>query len=60
VPTSRYQRALEDEIAVMLNDYLRDPTSRDEMALLRRVATNVHAVIDRDRAARGLPAAKRD
>jgi multiple sugar transport system substrate-binding protein len=59
VPTSRYQRALEDEIAVMLNDYLRDPASKDEMTLLRRVATNVHAVIDRDRAARGLAPAIR-
>lgn len=54
VPTSLYQRALEDEITRMLNDFLRDPEGSDPMALLRRVADNVHTIIDRDRAARGM------
>lgn len=54
VPTAKYQRVLEDAIASMLNTYLSDPEGSDPRALLAQVERDVHAVIDRDRAAKGL------
>lgn len=54
VPTSLYQRKLEDEIRVVLNDYLRDPANVDPQTVLDTAAKAIHAEIDRDRAAKGL------
>jgi multiple sugar transport system substrate-binding protein len=55
VPTGLYQRALEDEIARMLREYLESPRGPSAQDALDRAARNVHQVIDRDRAAAGLP-----
>lgn len=52
---SLYQRALENEIATLLNDVLRHPTQPAAEDALARAAKAVHDVIDRDRAAKGLP-----
>lgn len=56
LPTSLYQRALEDHIKVMLEAYLATGAEGRDRAreFLHRAARGVHAVIDRDRAAKGL------
>lgn len=59
IPTSLYQRVLEDEIGRMLKEFLRSPDTLDPQTVLDEVARNVHSAIDRDRAARGLPPVKR-
>jgi len=51
VPTGLYQRALEDEMARMLREYLESPTGPSAQEALDKAARNVHQVIDRDRAA---------
>jgi ABC-type glycerol-3-phosphate transport system substrate-binding protein len=50
VPTGLYQRILEDEIARMLQEYLRSPNTGSAQAALDRAASNVRAAIERDRA----------
>jgi ABC-type glycerol-3-phosphate transport system substrate-binding protein len=59
VPVGLYQRPLEEEINRMLQDYLAPGSTLSAAEALRRVARNVHQVIDRDRAARGLTAVER-
>ena len=59
VPSGPYQRILEDEIARMLREYLESPDGPAAQDTLDRAARNVHLAIDRDRAAKGLPPARR-
>ncbi|MCC7390610.1 MAG: sugar ABC transporter substrate-binding protein [Phycisphaerales bacterium] len=54
IPTSLYQRTLEDEIMAMLQMYLQSPDTPTAQEALDGVARAVHAHIDRDRAAKGL------
>lgn len=55
IPVGPYQTELEEEIQRMLNRYLNESNQDSAMTVLRDAVRNVHAVIDRDRAARGLP-----
>lgn len=55
IPTSLYQRKLEDEIMAMFQSFLRSPDAVDPQAALDAVARAVHSHIDQDRAAKGLP-----
>ncbi|MCW5776001.1 MAG: extracellular solute-binding protein [Phycisphaeraceae bacterium] len=59
VPVSLYQRALENEISRLLHDILRHPTDPTAEDALARAARAVHDIIDRDRAAKGLPKVER-
>lgn len=59
VPVSPYQTELEEEITRMLNEYLNPASRLEAKAALEGVVRHVHAVIDRDRRARGLPPAAR-
>ncbi|MBK7404791.1 MAG: sugar ABC transporter substrate-binding protein [Phycisphaerales bacterium] len=59
IPTSLYQRKLEDEIMAMLLAYLRAPDTTPPQQALDAVAASVHQHIDQDRAAKGLPPAIR-
>jgi multiple sugar transport system substrate-binding protein len=62
IPAGLYQGKLEEEIRELFRDFLQRVDTADEKlarALLERTAANVHAYIDRDRAARGLPAVVR-
>jgi ABC-type glycerol-3-phosphate transport system substrate-binding protein len=59
VPVGLYQRALEEELNRMLQEYLAPGSALTAREALERTARNVHQVIDRDRAARGLPAVAR-
>jgi hypothetical protein len=59
VPTGLYQRALEDEIARLLREYLESPKGPSAQDVLDKSARNVHQVIDRDRKAKQLPAVSR-
>ncbi len=58
VEASRYQMDLQSAITNALVAAVRDGV--DPKAALDRVAAEVHAIIDRDRAAKGLPAIRRD
>lgn len=55
VPVSPYQTELEEEISRMLNEFLNPGKTPDAAAAVAGVAAHIHQVIDRDRAARGLP-----
>ncbi len=65
IPAGLYQARLEEEIRDMFREFLQHaPTPTTAHAalaqnLLDRTARNVHAFIDRDRAARGLPIVSR-
>ncbi len=59
VPTGPYQTELEEEIQRMLNRYLNPDNREAAQGVLTEAVRNVHAVIDRDRAARGLPPVQR-
>jgi multiple sugar transport system substrate-binding protein len=62
IPAGLYQARLEEEIRELFRDFLQQVDNADEAlarSLLQRTANNVHAHIDRDRAARGLPAMAR-
>lgn len=59
VPVNPYQAELEIEIQGMLNEFLRPESSLDANAALNGVAARIHQIIDRDRAAKGLPPAHR-
>ena len=59
VPTRLYRRALEDEMARMLREYLESPRGPTAQEALDKAARNVHQIIDRDRAAKELPRVKR-
>lgn len=54
IPTSLYQRTLEDELMTMLQVYLRSADGPSAQEALDGVVRAVHAHIDRDRAAKGL------
>lgn len=60
VPVGPYQTELEEEIQRMLNEYLNAGSKATAHEVLGRVVRNTHALIDRDRAARGLPPAPRE
>jgi len=55
IPTSLYQRKLEDEIMAMLQVFLRSPATVSAQQVLDDAARAVHQHIDRDRASKGLP-----
>lgn len=55
IPTSLYQRTLEDAINTMLQQFLRSPDTPTPQEALDGVVRAVHAHIDQDRAAKGLP-----
>lgn len=55
VPVGPYQTELEEEITRMLNEYLNPGKDLPARDAVRGVARHIHTVIDRDRAARGLP-----
>lgn len=55
IPTSLYQRKLEDEIMAMLLVFLRAPDSVSPQQVLDNAVREIHGQIDRDRAAKGLP-----
>jgi multiple sugar transport system substrate-binding protein len=62
IPAGLYQGRLEQEISDMFREFLQQGAAADErlaQSLLDRAARNVHSHIDRDRAARGLPAVDR-
>lgn len=62
IPAALYQGKLETEIREMFVAFLQQAETADERLahrLLARAAGNVHEFIDRDRAARGLPAVVR-
>jgi multiple sugar transport system substrate-binding protein len=62
IPAGLYQGRLEDEIRDMFREFLQSAATADAgmaRSLLDRAAGNVHAYIDRDRAARGLPVVDR-
>ncbi|MBX3323088.1 MAG: extracellular solute-binding protein [Phycisphaeraceae bacterium] len=65
IATGLYQDKLQSEIHSLLQEYLRQPgtvgggNGVDPQVVLRRAASAVHAHIDADRAAKGLPPAKR-
>lgn len=59
VPVAPYQSELEREIERMLSSYLNPSSQESAQSALDRVAAAVHGVIDRDRAARRLPPARR-
>lgn len=62
IPAGLYQGKLETEIREMFIAFLQRADRADEAFAhesLRQATNNVHAFIDRDRAARGLPAVKR-
>jgi hypothetical protein len=62
IPAGLYQGKLETEIREMFIAFLQKAETADERLaheLLARATRNVHEFIDRDRAARGLPAVKR-
>ncbi|MCC6676218.1 MAG: sugar ABC transporter substrate-binding protein [Phycisphaerales bacterium] len=59
VPVAPYQTELEREIERMLSSYLNPSSTESAQSALDRVAAAVHAIIDRDRAAKGLPAVVR-
>ncbi len=59
VPVGPYQKDLEEELRRMLEDYLNPSSTTSARGALDRTVAAIHAVIDRDRAARGLPAVKR-
>ena len=59
IPTGPYQTELEEEIQRMLNRYLNPDNQETAREVLSEVVRNVHAVIDRDRVARGLPPVQR-
>lgn len=60
VPVAPYQTELEREIERMLSSYLNPSSTESARQALDRVAAAVHAIIDRDRAARRLPPVNRD
>lgn len=57
VPVGPYQTELEEEIQRMLNEYLNPGNQESARAVLRRVAEHMRSIIERDRAAKGLPMA---
>lgn len=59
VPVGSYQSELEKEIERMLSSYLNPSSTQTAQEALDRVAATVHAVIDRDRAAKRLPSVQR-
>jgi multiple sugar transport system substrate-binding protein len=59
VPVHPYQRELENEITAMLTEFLQETNQDTPESALRRVVQRVHSIIDRDRAAKGLPAVSR-
>jgi hypothetical protein len=59
VAVSLYERALEDEVARVLRDYLESPRGPSAQDVLDRAARAIHQVIDRDRDARRLPPVRR-
>lgn len=59
VPVAPYQADLEDKIGTMLSRALAPSRTQSLDELLRDAADAVHAIIDRDRRARGLPAVER-
>jgi multiple sugar transport system substrate-binding protein len=60
VPVGPYQTELEEEIGRMLEAWLNPANTESARAVLDRAARNVHAIIDRDRSARGLPGVTRE
>ncbi|MFO0827339.1 MAG: sugar ABC transporter substrate-binding protein [Phycisphaerales bacterium] len=65
IPAGLYQGQLELEIREMLREFLQRVAAGEDAeplarSLLERATRNVHASIDRDRAARGLPPIVRD
>lgn len=55
VPVAPYQRDLEEAIDAMLKRAVAPSRAETLRELLQHAATTVHRIIDRDRAARGLP-----
>ena len=59
VPVHQYQTELEAIIQRTLETYLNASNTEDARTVLRRAVREIHGVIDRERAARGLPKALR-
>jgi multiple sugar transport system substrate-binding protein len=59
VPVGPYQTELETLVTEMLEDWLSRSNSDEPGAVLERVVSRVHAIIDRDRAAKGLAKVER-
>lgn len=59
VPVNPYETELEEAVSRMLNEYLSPGSTLDAAAAVGGVARHIHAIIDRDRAARGLDPAVR-
>lgn len=59
IPVGIYQADLELELLRMLESWLNPSNQETAKEVLDRVVSNVHAIIDRDRAARGLPPVSR-
>ena len=55
----RYQQQLQNELQTALDTFLANPADTDPQQILDGVAARVHEHIDRDRAAKGLPAIDR-
>jgi multiple sugar transport system substrate-binding protein len=60
VPMHLYAVDLQEEITRMLNEFLRPDSTLTAQQALDRVVSNVHAVIDRDRRAKGRPPVRRE
>jgi ABC-type glycerol-3-phosphate transport system substrate-binding protein len=57
VPVGPYQTELEEEIQRMLNEYLNPGSRESSRTVLGRVVEHMRAIIERDRAAKGMGAA---